>query len=131
MIDSKISRIIECAMQVRRALSAGFLESVYRNALLIELRACGFHAETEVPVEVQYKRVVVGQFRADIIVDKEIIIELKSVQSLTVTHEAQLVNYLTATGINTGLLINFGAEHIQIKRKYRLYRPSSSRHSTS
>lgn len=125
VIEGKISRIIECAMRVRRALSTGFLESVYRNALLIELRTCGFHAETEVPVEVRYKGAIVGQFRADIIVDGEIIIELKSVQTLTAAHEAQLVNYLTATGIDNGLLINFGSDIIQIKRKYRLYHPSS------
>lgn len=125
MIEGKISRVIECAMRVRRALSAGFMESVYRNALLIELRAYRFHAETEVPVEVRYKGEIVGQFRADIIVDGEIIIELKSVQTLSAAHEAQLVNYLTATGIDNGLLINFGSDIIQIKRKYRLYHPSS------
>lgn len=107
---------------MRIHLSAGFLESVYQKALLIELQEKGIHADTETPINVYYKNQIVGEFRADIMVEGEIIIELKSVQHLLPIHEAQLVNYLTATHKDHGLLINFGGERIEIKRKFREYK---------
>ena len=121
-IEEVIKTIIQCAYNVRIHLSAGFLESVYQKALLIELQEKGIHAETETPINVYYKNKIVGEFRADIIVEGEIIIELKSVQHLLPIHEAQLVNYLTATHKDHGLLINFGGERIEIKRKFREYK---------
>lgn len=121
-IEEVIKTIIQCAYNVRIHLSAGFLESVYQEALLIELQEKGIHAETETPINVYYKNKIVGEFRADIIVEGEIIIELKSVQHLLPIHEAQLVNYLTATHKDHGLLINFGGERIEIKRKFREYK---------
>lgn len=121
-IEEVIKTIIQCAYNVRIHLSAGFLESVYQEALLIELQEKGIHAETETPINVYYKNKIVGEFRADIIVEREIIIELKSVQHLLPIHEAQLVNYLTATHKDHGLLINFGGERIEIKRKFREYK---------
>lgn len=121
-IEEVIKTIIQCAYNVRTHLSAGFLESVYQEALLIELQEKGIHAETETPINVYYKNKIVGEFRADIIVEGEIIIELKSVQHLLPIHEAQLVNYLTATHKDHGLLINFGGERIEIKRKFREYK---------
>lgn len=121
-IEEVIKAIIQCAYNVRIHLSAGFLESVYQKALLIELQEKGIHAETETPINVYYKNKIVGEFRADIIAEGEIIIELKSVQHLLPIHEAQLVNYLTATHKDHGLLINFGGERIEIKRKFREYK---------
>ena len=121
-IEELIKRIIQCAFNVRMKLSAGFLESVYQNALLIELKENGLIAETEVPINVYYNNVVIGEFRADIVVEKTVVVELKAVQQLTTAHEAQLVNYLTATDIEHGLLINFGSEKIEIKRKFRTFK---------
>lgn len=123
-IEGLIKTIIQCAYNVRIHLSAGFLESVYQKALMIELQEKGIHAEVEKPIDVYYKDKIVGDFRADIIVEDLIILELKAVQQLMPIHETQLVNYLTATHIDHGLLINFGSERIQIKRKFREYKHS-------
>ena len=98
-IEALIKQIVQCSYNVRTNLSAGFLESVYLNALLIEFQDNGLKAEREVPINVYYNNHLVGEFRADIVVEKCVIIELKAVQHLTATHEAQLVNYLTATKI--------------------------------
>lgn len=119
--DDLIKKIIQCAYNVRVQLSAGYLESIYKKALLIELRENGLSAEEEYPITVFYNNIVVGEFRADIIVNNEVIIELKAVQNLHPIHEAQLVNYLTATNIDNGLLINYGSDKLEIKRKYRTY----------
>ena len=121
-IEELIKQIIQCAYKVRTKLSAGYLESVYLNALLIELRDNGLKAEKEVPITVHYNNHIVGEFRADIIVENAVIIELKATQHLSITNEAQLVNYLTATDIEHGLLINFGSEKIEIKRKFRTFK---------
>ena len=123
-IEELIKTIIQCAYNVRIHLSAGFLESVYQKALMIELQEKGIHAEVEKPIDVYYKDKIVGDFRADIIVEDLIILELKAVQQLMPIHETQLVYYLTATHIDHGLLINFGSERIQIKRKFREYKHS-------
>lgn len=123
-IEELIKTIIQCAYNVRIHLSAGFLESVYQKALMIELQEKGIHAEVEKPIDVYYKDKIVGDFRADIIVEDLIILELKAIQQLMPIHETQLVNYLTATHIDHGLLINFGSERIQIKRKFREYKHS-------
>lgn len=117
-----IKKILQCAYNVRAQLTQGYLESVYQKAMLIELEKKGLQAESELPLKVYYDSLVVGEFRVDILVEKKIILELKAVQQLCLAHEAQLVNYLTTTHINDGLLINFGAERIEIKRKYRVYR---------
>lgn len=124
MTDEKILSIIkDAAFQVRRALTPGYLESVYRNALVVELKARGLSAETEVPIKVQYKGIIVGDFRADILVEKRVIIELKAIMELHPIHEAQLVNYLTATGLDYGYLINYGGETYRIVLKSRIYKP--------
>ena len=113
--------IVECAKLVRKQLSYGFEEKVYKNAMYIELKKHQLLVEVEVPIKVYYDGQVVGDFRADMIIDKRIIIELKATNALAIVHSVQLVNYLTATGIDDGLLINFGAEHLEIKHKTRLY----------
>ncbi len=111
------AKIIECAYRVHNTLGFGFLESVYQNALLIELEKNGLQARKEVPIKVFYDEKIVGDYVADIIVEDKVIIELKSVKDLHPAHEAQLVNYLKATGLEVGLLINFGGERVDVKRK--------------
>lgn len=120
--EQLIRHVIQCIYNVWHKLPAGFLEIVYRNALYIELKKNQLPVETEVPIEIYYDDIVVGNYRADMIVGDRIIIEIKAIQALCQAHEVQLVNYLTATKIDNGLLVNFGGETIEIRRKYRLYR---------
>ena len=124
-LESLIKKVIQCVYNVRLQLSSGFLETVYQKALLIELSKQNIQAEAEVPIDVYYDDCVVGEYRADIVVEKKIILEIKAIQHLLPVHEAQLVNYLTATKIDCGLLINFGGERLEIKRKYRTYNKNS------
>jgi len=121
-MDELIDSINNCAMRIRRQLPQGYLEAVYKNAMVIELRKLGLPFETEKPIKVFYDGLPVGEYKADIIIDNRLILELKAVQNLCTAHEVQLVNYLTATGIDDGLLINFGGEKIDIRHKYRIYR---------
>lgn len=122
--EEVIKLIINKAYEVRSHLVAGYLESVYKKALLIELREAGLKVEDEVEMPVRYKGHIIGDFRADIVVEGCVIIELKAVAQLLPAHAIQLVNYLSVSGINNGLLINFGStERLEIKRKYRVYNP--------
>ena len=121
-IDEVCYKVIGAAMAVHRHFGPGYLEEVYKNALMIELESAGLRSEKEVPIAVAYKGVRVGDHRADIVVENRLILELKAVVALNAAHEAQLVNYLNATGIDDGLLINFGAASLQHKHKYRVYR---------
>jgi GxxExxY protein len=121
-MDELIDSINNCAMRIRRQLPQGYLEAVYKNAMVIELRKLGLPFETEKPIKVFYDGISVGEYKADIIIDNRLILELKAVQNLCTAHEVQLVNYLTATGIDDGLLINFGGEKKDIRHKYRLYK---------
>ena len=125
-INSIVDVVVECAKLVRSQLTPGFEEKVYKNALFIEMRDHGLTVECEVPFRVTYKGHVIGDYRADMIVDRRLIIELKAVNAIIPIHEIQLVNYLTATGIDDGLLINFGAEKLEIRHKYRKYSKSLS-----
>jgi len=113
-------KVIGLAMKVHSAVGPGFLESVYQNALPWELEKSGFKAETERPISVHYDGQLVGTFTADLLVNDSLIVELKAIQSLAKTHEVQLVNYLVATGLDEGLLVNFGAERLEFKKKFRL-----------
>ena len=117
------SQIIGCAYRVYNKLGYGFLESVYEKSLIIELRQEGLSVESQKSIKVYYKSLVVGNFIADLFVEGKIIIELKSVSHLVKSHEVQLVNYLTATGIDVGLLINFGEDKVEVKRKLRKLSP--------
>lgn len=114
-------RIIGCAMTVHRTLGPGFLESVYQNALAHELQKCGLGVACEKKIKVNYDGVVVGDFSADMLIHDTVLIENKAVQALSPAHEVQLVNYLTATGIDVGLLLNFGSQRMEFKRKSRVY----------
>src|SRR5207237_7359874 len=106
-------------MKVHRTLGPGFLESVYRNALVHELRRAGFSAETNQHITVRYENVIVGDFIADLIVNDHLLCELKAISTLSKADEVQLVNYLNATNRDLGLLLNFGAGNLQFKRKHR------------
>jgi GxxExxY protein len=102
--------------EVNKVLGHGFLEKVYENALMVEFRLQGIKAESQVPVEVLYKGEEVGEYIADIVVEDQIILELKAIDSLQKIHEAQLLNYLKATGYKLGYLVNFTHPKAEIKR---------------
>lgn len=126
-IEALIGKILDLANVVREQLAPGYYEDLYEKALMIELENAEIKAKSQYPITVYYNQKPIGEYKADIFVEDKVLIELKAVSNITPTHEAQLVNYLTATGIDNGLLINFGNEEkIQIKRKYRIYRPKGS-----
>ena len=102
--------------EVNRILGPGFLEKVYENALLIELNECGVEAKSQVPINVLFKNNTVGKFVADILVENKVIIEIKTVEKLAPIHKAQLLNYLKATGLNIGFLVNFKSKKAEIDR---------------
>jgi GxxExxY protein len=121
--------VIGMAMEIHRTMGPGFYESVYHRCLEVELAAAGINFESRVPIDVFYKDRLVGKFEADItalVIDKRLLIELKSCETILKAHEAQTVNYHTSTNIDDGLLINFGSPSLQFKHKYRLYRPRAA-----
>jgi GxxExxY protein len=120
-------KIIGCAMKVHSVLGPGFLESVYAKALAHELQKAGLKVECEKRIRVEYDGVEVGEFSADKLVGEKVMVEEKAVQALVPAHEVQLVNYLTATGIEIGLLLNFGGLRLEYKRKTRTYREKQPR----
>lgn len=112
-------KIIGCAYRVYNKMGFGFLESVYEKCLLIELRKAGLRVESQQAITVRYDGEIVGEFIADIVVEDTIILELKSVRRIIKAHETQLVNYLVATGKPVGLVLNFGEEKVEVKRKVK------------
>jgi GxxExxY protein len=109
LLESELTRrVIGVFFGVYNEMGPGFLESVYVNALMVAFAEAGIEAQTEVPLTVKFRGHVVGQFRADLVVEKRVIVEVKALSSLERAHEAQLVNYLRATGVTVGLLLNFG-----------------------
>jgi GxxExxY protein len=113
-------KIIGCAFRVYNKMGFGYLETVYEKCMVIELRKASLKAESQKLIIVYYDNEIVGEFIADILVDDEIIVELKSILKINKKHEAQLVNYLVATKKEIGLLINFADEEVQVKRKTRV-----------
>lgn len=109
-------RIIKEAYYVYNKLGYGFLEKVYENAMFIRLKNTGFNVSQQYPVNVYFENELVGEYFADILIEEKVILELKAIEKLIAIHEVQLVNYLKATKIEVGLLINFGPK-IEIKRK--------------
>lgn len=109
-------KIIKAYYRVYNTLGFGFLEKVYENAMVIELRKMGLEVQKQAPIKVLYNEQLVGEYYADIIVEQSVIIELKAAISLCEEHEFQLINYLKATEIEVGLLLNFGKTP-QFKRK--------------
>ncbi len=112
-------KIIGCAYRVYNVLGFGYLESVYENCIVIELRKLGLKVEQQFPITVYYEGIVVGTFTADLFVQDQVMVELKSIRTLHPIHEVQLVNYLKSTGVDTGLLINFRESKVELKRKHR------------
>ena len=115
--DALTEQIIGCAFEVHKILGSGFLEKVYENALVEELKSRGLKTESQKPITVSYKDKIVGEYCADIIVEESVVLELKAQEKINDIHELQLKNYLKATGVQLGLLINFG-KSVEIKRKY-------------
>jgi len=124
------SKIIKSYYKVYNDLGYGFLEKVYENSMMIELKSLGLNVRKQQPITVFYQDVIVGEYFADIIVEDKVIIELKAEENLHPRHEAQLLNYLKATQIEVGLLLNFGGDP-QFSRKIftndlKIYAPSST-----
>lgn len=111
MLEQKLSnQVIHCYYKVYNTLGYGFLEKVYENAMYLELVNQGISCRKQCPIKVFYNEVIVGEYYADLIVENVLIIELKAAEYLAIEHEYQLINYLKATEIEVGLLLNFGKE---------------------
>lgn len=121
--ESLTYAIIGCCFEVMNELGPGFLESVYQNALFIALRTKGMECKVKVPLRVSFRGEPVGIFEADLLVENKVIVELKVAKALAPEHQAQLLNYLKATGVQTGLLVNFGNGKIETKRAYLNHGP--------
>ena len=106
-------------MKIHSTLGSGFLESVYQCALALELRRAGLKVESEKSISVRYEGELIGAFVADLLINDVLIVETKAIQVLAKIHEVQLVNYLVATGVDEGLSLNFGAERLEFKKKFR------------
>ena len=115
-LDNLTERIIGCAHHVSNTLGIGFVEKVYENAHVHEMRKDGLEVVQQYPIKVIYDGVIVGQFYIDALVEGLVLVELKAVSALTEEHIAQALNYLRATGLPACLLINFGQPRIQIRR---------------
>ena len=116
--EDLIRIIMDAAITVKRTLGEGFLEAVYQNALIYELQAHGLTCEKEKNLTVYYRGQVAGYYREDIIVENRVILEIKVCEEIARSHEYQLVNYLRATNIEDGLIINFGSFPLGFKRKF-------------
>lgn len=114
--ESLTGQILEAAFEVSNELGAGFVESVYEHALFIALKDKGIHAESQVPIRVHFREQIVGAFQADLLVEHEVILELKAAKALLPEHVAQTLNYLRATGKPVALLINFGVPKLEWRR---------------
>ncbi len=117
LYEDLTEKIIRVAMNVHNTLGFGFMEKVYENSLMIELELSGLKAIQQHPIKIFYKGKIVGDYIADIVVEDKIILELKSIEKLDKIHEVQLVNYLKAVNMEVGLLLNFGKEELEFKRK--------------
>jgi GxxExxY protein len=127
--DGLTERIIWCLIRVHQTLGPGFLENVYRRALVIELGRQGLSCEVEKEVVVLYDGEEVGHHRIDVLVENEVLLELKAVESLARVHYAQLRSYMSASNIERGLLVNFSAEHADFRRvEARATAPPSPHH---
>ncbi|MBX3268031.1 MAG: GxxExxY protein [Acidobacteria bacterium] len=123
--DELTGAIINASFEVSNELGAGFLESVYEKALIVALSQRGLNINAQVPLKVRFRNVIVGDFFADLIVEDKVLIELKAVSRLLPEHKAQVINYLNATGIETGLLLNFGNPRVEY---YRLHKRKDPDH---
>jgi GxxExxY protein len=110
------SKVIGCAFEVHRTLGCGFLEAIYEKALATELSMSGLRYANQPALTVHYKGRVVGEYRADFIVEACLLLELKAKKALTRVDQAQMLNYLRASRAQVGLLLNFGTKSLEIKR---------------
>ena len=108
--------IIGCGFEVSNELGVGFLESVYEKSMLVALTQAGLNARSQAPIGVSFRGRPVGDFFADIVVEEKVIVELKCARVIAPIHEAQIINYLKATGIEVGLILNFGNPKLEYKR---------------
>jgi len=115
-LDRITNRIIGCVYRVSNTLGCGFLEKVYENALVIELRRGGLHLEQQHPIRVFYDNLAIGEFAVDLLVEGRVIVELKAARAFDEVHSAQCMNYLRASNLNVCLLVNFGTPRAQIRR---------------
>ncbi|HWW75498.1 MAG TPA: GxxExxY protein [Pyrinomonadaceae bacterium] len=113
------AKALEACFEVAKELGSGFLESVYEKALVVALRQKGLEVKEQFPLAVKFRGQMVGEFFADILLEDKVIIELKAARALTAEHQAQVINYLNATGIEVGLLVNFGNPRLEYKRLHR------------
>jgi GxxExxY protein len=116
LYEDLTGKIIGAAMEVHRQLGPGFLEAVYENALEFELTACKVPFKRQDKILIMYKEIEVGEYKPDFIIDQKIILEIKAVDYLVSEFQAQVLNYLAATRLKLGLLLNFGAKSLQVKR---------------
>lgn len=116
MEETISQRVLRCAYEVSNTLGSGFLEKVYEKALYVELLKDGLNCQCQKPIEVCYKGVIVGEYIADVVVEDVLLLELKAISSLTASHKAQVMNYLKATKLPVGLLLNFGRPKVEIRR---------------
>ncbi|MCA1593470.1 MAG: GxxExxY protein [Acidobacteria bacterium] len=126
LYEDLTGKALEACFEVAKELGAGFLESVYEKALLIAFQQKGLEVKAQIPLSVRFRGHVVGEFYADLLLENKVILELKAVRTLTPEHQAQLINYLNATDIEVGLLINFGNPRLEYKRLYRQQDSSKS-----
>jgi GxxExxY protein len=117
--DPLTSQVIGLAIQVHKELGTGFVESIYHCSLEIALAEAGVNFVSQAPLTVYFHEHVVGSFTADLIIEQRLLVELKAVENLPLSAEVQTVNYLKASGLDIGLILNFGAAPLQIKRIYR------------
>jgi GxxExxY protein len=110
------AKILSACFEVSNELGSGFLEAVYQNALVIVLRQRGIKVKAQVPISVAFRGEEIGSYYADLLVEDKIIVELKAVSTLAPEHQAQVINYLKATGFEVGLLVNFGRPKLEYKR---------------
>jgi len=109
-------KILSAAFKVHNTLGPGYLESIYQNAMVIELRSFGLKCDTEKLVEIFYNNDKVGEYRLDLVIDDKVIVELKAVSEFHPVHKAQIISYLKATRLKIALLLNFGTEKVEYKR---------------
>jgi len=120
-LDTIASRVIGCAHTVGNVLGPGFLEKVYENALMVELRYDGLRVDQQVPFQVRYREEVVGNYIPDIVVEHAVILEVKAQARLDVVNRVQCLNYLRATGLRIALLLNFGSPRVEVQRVVHRY----------
>lgn len=124
--DALTERVIGAAIAVHKYLGPGLLEGLYQKALAVELGRLGIPHRTESMCSVRYHDVPLGEQRLDLVVDSRVVVEMKALDGLAQVHRAQLLTYLKASGLPIGLLINFGTEHIQVRRVLYTHQSSSS-----